>query len=227
VVPVDIILVNYNGLEYLQLCLFSLKLNTSYPNYSIYIWDNNSQPSEVELLRLYQRENYENISFFYHHENIGPIAAWNRMVEKLREEYGSLEKRCLLFLGEDVICRKGWLTALVRCIDGDPKVGIVSFGNLTNPNVGELQEVQSFSFDCALVRGECIEDVGQFDERFFYAFADGKFCQKAQSKGWKIVATPENLVKHLGAAIVRKIEGWDSVLRKDRQTLKILEREEL
>ncbi len=224
--PIDIILVNYNGMEYLQLCLYSVKANTSYSDYSIYIWDNSSEEPDLAMLRLYN-SCFSDVNVTFHNKNIGPIAAWNRVIQQLKDKHGSLGGRYVVFLGEDVVCRRNWLNTLVMRADTDSQVGIVSFGNLCNPQVPSLQEVPHFSFDCPLVRGECIEDLGGFDGRFFYAFADGDFCNRAKEKGWKIVATPENLATHFGACIIRKIEDWPETLARDYKTLGRIQRGEI
>jgi len=81
------------------------------------------------------------------------------------------------------------------------------------------------------VKREAIEKTGFFDERFEYGFDELEFAERVCEKGYKILLTPEIIVKHKhrsslsellkqafrygqGGGLVPKIKGVNSVLSK-------------
>jgi GT2 family glycosyltransferase len=58
-------------------------------------------------------------------------------------------------------------------------------------------EVDSGIGACLLVRKEVIDEVGMFDERYFFFFEETDWAYQMRSAGWKIFHVPSALIYHL------------------------------
>ena len=72
-------------------------------------------------------------------------------------------------------------------------------------------EVESVVGAAILVRREMVEQVGFFDERFFFFFEETDLCRRAKLSGWKIRFFPGIEVVHKGGGSVRKYESLKSI----------------
>ena len=63
---------------------------------------------------------------------------------------------------------------------------------LPNHNI----EVEAISGACMMVRREAIQDVGEWDERYFLHCEDLDWCMRFRQKGWKILFVPSARVAH-------------------------------
>lgn len=59
-------------------------------------------------------------------------------------------------------------------------------------------EVDWISGCAILVRREVVEEVGAFDERFFYYWEETEWCLRARRAGWKILFVPQARIWHKG-----------------------------
>jgi len=84
--------------------------------------------------------------------------------------------------------------------------------------VGQLpgtREVEVVPFVCALIRRECLNEVGMLCEDYFANLEDSDYCLRAREAGWKTCATDVTRVVHLGFGTTSRREGWgDSVFRQ-------------
>jgi len=65
-------------------------------------------------------------------------------------------------------------------------------------------EVDSGIGACLLVRKEVIDEVGMFDERYFFFFEETDWAYQMRSAGWKIFHVPSAFIYHLqGQSIAR------------------------
>ena len=58
---------------------------------------------------------------------------------------------------------------------------------------------------CLLIRRELLEDVGLFDEGFFFFFEDADLSRRAADKGWRLAVAAEARVEHRGSATIREL----------------------
>lgn len=58
------------------------------------------------------------------------------------------------------------------------------------------QEVDQIMGAFFMIRRECLEKVGFFDERFWLWFEEVDYCQRAKKKEWKVVYTPSFEIIH-------------------------------
>ncbi|MGQ9459871.1 MAG: glycosyltransferase family 2 protein [Candidatus Bathyarchaeaceae archaeon] len=127
---VSIIIVNFNGKEFLRRCLTSL-LTTNYPNFEIIIVDNASTDGSVELVgKLFG--SHSSIKVVENRENLGHAEGCNVGAKVAKGKY-------LLFLDSDTEIKTGsclnqknersyipenWLLELVKVMESDRSIGI-------------------------------------------------------------------------------------------------------
>jgi len=127
---VSIIIVNFNGKEFLRRCLTSL-LTTNYPNFEIIMVDNASTDGSVELIgKLFG--SYPCIKVIKNSENLGHSEGCNVGAKVAKGNY-------LVFLDSDTEIKAGscvsenneslnvpqnWLSELVKVMEGDQSTGI-------------------------------------------------------------------------------------------------------
>ena len=208
-----IIITNWNGKDYLRVCLDSLRLQT-HPNFEVIVVDNGSTDGSLEMLR----EEYPAVRVLALDENYGFVIASNRGAK-------ATDADILVMLNNDTEAEPGWLEALCRALEEHPKAGsaaskmllfdrrdtIHSAGDMLGPdfmprNRG-VWEIDRGQYDdrieifgpcggAAAYRREAWEQVGGFDERLFMYLEDVDLAWRMQKAGWESVFVPEARVYH-------------------------------
>lgn len=68
--------------------------------------------------------------------------------------------------------------------------------NMSYVNLSTLHEIDSCSGAFMLVRRQAGEDIGWWDEDFFWYGDDLDFCYRLKEKGWKVLFVPEVKILH-------------------------------
>jgi GT2 family glycosyltransferase len=112
---VSILILNYNGKEYLEECLLSV-LSQSYTDFEIILYDNCSSDGSVE----YVKENFNDkrIKTISSEINHG-FAGGNN--EALKYASGDL----IVLLNNDTVVDKEWLSELIKCLNESENAGMV------------------------------------------------------------------------------------------------------
>lgn len=173
---ISVIIPTYNRAHLIEKTLKST-LNQSYQSFEIIIIDDGSTDNTREVLG---RINDERIRCFYHEENKGTAAARNTGIKNARGEY-------IAFLDDDVEWLPEKLEKQIEIFKTDlPELGVVysdsqlvinnkmkywkspevTRGILINPGTSDYQAM-NIGTPTMLVKKECFEKVGLFDERFF------------------------------------------------------------
>jgi len=225
----SVIIVNFNSKEFLFQCLKSI-CNAEF-NGSLEIWvvDNGSMDSSVEMLT----KEFPDVHCIFETENKGFAFANNRALKQVQSKY-------ILLLNPDTILVDDVLNKLVEFMNLHPNVGICGpkllnkdgtfqpqckrgfptpivvlsyflklhllfpknkiFGKylLTYLNPDLINEVDSVSGACMLMRKEALDSVGFLDENFFMYGEDIDLCYRVKKLGWKIYYIPDALVMHYG-----------------------------
>ena len=84
---------------------------------------------------------------------------------------------------------------LARFADRWPRL-FFDFHLLKQPLPNHNIEVEAISGACMMVRRESIQDVGEWDERYFLHCEDLDWCMRFRQKGWKILFVPNARVTH-------------------------------
>lgn len=222
---VSLIIPTWNGKERLLRCLESIDQQT-YEGFTTIVVVNGSQDGTLEILS--RRSGLKIIS---NNQNRGFAGAINQGISESRSEYIGV-------LNDDAFPEPGWLEALVKTMEDDPRIGscasLMVFEH--QPNVvqsagismdraaiawdrlrgqlvdeaGESCEVFGASAGAALYRRAMLEEIGLFDERFFAYLEDVDLAWRAQIAGWRCQYVPQAVVRHQVSASF----GEDSPLKK-------------
>lgn len=226
----DIIMLNWNKLSLLQMCLETLYQHTDYP-FHLIIVDNASTDGSVEFLKTLDTLYPDVTVHFCPYETSG-FNEGNNM--GLHYSDGD----AVLLLNNDVLIpRVGWLHAMVKTLFTED-VGIVGC-KLLYPNeliqhagvwfneklqsfhIGRFQskekystmrEVPAVTFACALIKKELLR-FGLDEGYWAGTFEDLDFCTQARSMGYKILYCPDATLYHYESATSLSLPStfWHSI----------------
>lgn len=211
---VSVIIVNWNGKEYLDDCLSSLKIQ-SYRDYEVILVDNCSSDDSIAFVNLYYQDFVHIIKL---PENKGFAGGNNAGITASKGMYIAL-------LNNDTMVDREWLANLVHCIQSDDSIGMVgskilnyyrrkeidNTGHLIYPDGlnrgrGRL-EIDRGQYDsktdilfpsgCAsLYRKDMLDEIGWFDESFFVYGDDADIGLHGRYLGYKAIYCPKAIVYH-------------------------------
>lgn len=218
----SIIIINYNGKEYLDGCLSSLKKQLCH-NFEIILVDNGSADDSVSFIR---KNYFDFVRIISSPKNIGFAKANNIGIQASHGKY-------VVLLNNDTTVEQNWLKALVEAVETDDQIGMCAskilfmhdhktidstglciYPDGTSKQRGWLEEDQG-QFDnkrdvllpsgcAALYRRNMLEQIGYFDERFFAYCEDTDLGIRARFAGWQCVFVPEAIVYHYYSGSFRK-----------------------
>jgi GT2 family glycosyltransferase len=73
---------------------------------------------------------------------------------------------------------------------------------------GKSAEPDQVAGACLLARRQALDEVGRFDEGFYYVLEDADLCYRLRKAGWRIVCTQRAQVTHYGSATYSKWTGF-------------------
>src|SRR3990167_8114157 len=129
---VSIIIVSWNGLNFLKNCLKSL-YKIDYPNFEVIIVDNGSFDNSIE----YIKRNYPQVKLITNRRNVGFAEANNI-------GYKVADGKYILFLNNDTTVTKSFLTNLIKVIEEEKDLGGVQAKILTMSDKRRLDSAGSF-----------------------------------------------------------------------------------
>jgi GT2 family glycosyltransferase len=65
------------------------------------------------------------------------------------------------------------------------------------PTPGQRQCVPWVTGSCLLIRRQCLQDVGGFDESYFLYYEDVDLCRRASNAGWAVCYEPHVAARHM------------------------------
>jgi len=210
---VDIIIVNYNGIGYIEACLDSL-FRTDYPSFTVIMVDNGSSDGSVELVRT----KYPGVRLILNGANLGFGRANTAGIEAGKAEFRAL-------LNNDTIVDKGWLSPLVDAMLADKSVAsacskllfmnnrrivngvgggmnFLGYGfdiGIYERDDGSLDGTSEVFFPCAaacLLRRSAFDDVGGFDRKFFMYHEDVDLGWRFWLRGYRVKCVSVSVVYH-------------------------------
>jgi GT2 family glycosyltransferase len=215
---ISVIIVNWNGKEFLSQCLNSLRQQVYQP-LTIRLVDNGSTDGSVEFVR----DNYPEVEVLALHENSGFSLANNIALGTVHTEYIAL-------LNNDAVAHPQWLRRLVEALDEHPEAGFAASKMLfyddpqridragdayTRAGTGSLRgrgesarkyNSKEWIFGAcagaALYRRRMLDEIGLFDEDFFLLYEDVDLSFRAQLKGFKCLYVPEAIVFHKASSTI-------------------------
>jgi len=204
---VSVIIPNWNGARYLPTCLDALRRQT-YPRREVIVVDNASEDGSLLLLR----RDYPEVRLLALAENRGFAG-------------GVAQGEILALLNNDTEADPRWLAELVRALTEHPEAGsaaskmklfdrrdtIQSAGDIFytsgvpgNRGVWQKDEGQfdreEYVFGgcggAVAYRRKMLDQIGLFDEQFFFNCEDVDLAWRAQLAGWRCIYVPTAVVYH-------------------------------
>jgi GT2 family glycosyltransferase/glycosyltransferase involved in cell wall biosynthesis len=209
---------------YTQLCVDSILRNTEWPSYELVVVDNASSDGTRDYLqRLPERPS--NMRYVLNSANLGFAGGTNVGIRAAIGDY-------ILLLNSDTIVTRGWLTRLVRHLEADTSIGMVSAvtnsaGNECRLDVdyedaegiesfaqrraeafgGRTLEVRMVPLFCTLMRRDLFDEVGLLDERYGRGmFEDDDLALRVARTGKRIVCAEDVFVHHFGGMSMNRLQ---------------------
>lgn len=200
-VPVekDILIVVHNQLEYIKMCIESIRQETQ--NYHIFVWDNGSDQDMQDWLA-----EQKDVVVVRSEENLGFIVPNNELIKLGNSPY-------VILLNSDTMVLKDWDKAMIAHLQQNEDLIQVGYmggildeeGKGTQSGFG--QEVDYISGWCFCIARETYKGFGLFDqENLEFAYAeDADFSLRLTETGKKILALHVGLVHHFGNKTILKV----------------------
>jgi len=218
---VAVVVVNWNGLHFLERCLGGLAAQTC-RDFEVVLVDNGSTDGSVDFVR----ERFPWVQVIANGENRGFAAANNQAIRATDSEF-------VATLNNDTEADPNWLGELVRAMETHPRVGacaskmlfahrpdVINSAGIALDRVGiawdwrggepddpaEREPVEVFGAcaGAALYRRAMLEEVGLFDEEFFAYLEDVDLAWRAQWAGWKALLVPTARVLHFHSGTAKE-----------------------
>jgi GT2 family glycosyltransferase/glycosyltransferase involved in cell wall biosynthesis len=216
-VEISIIVPVFNQFQYTHACVASLQTVEELVLFEVIVVDDCSTDQTADLV-----PRMNGIVYLRNETNAGFIISCNRGAEKARGKY-------LVFLNNDTIVTKGWLTTLLNTFGEEPKAGIVgsklvypdgrlqeaggiiwrdasgwNYGKFDDPNKPEynyLREVDYCSAAALMIPKALFQKVGCFDMKYAPAYyEDTDLAFKVRRDGYKVLYQPLSEITHYEGA---------------------------
>lgn len=212
---VTVIIVNWNGRNWLEQCLPTLSIQ-SYDDFEVVVIDNGSTDDSVAWLAA----NWPEVLVLPQKQNLGFAAANNIGIQ-------ATDSPLVVLLNNDTLANPGWLENLVTAVS-DPDIGMVA-SRIVKWDQPELLDSAGIEVDLAgiawnrgwgqpvsyalspsdvfgpsaaagLYRRQMLDEIGLFDEEFFAYYEDVDLAWRAQRAGWRCHYEPKACVRHWHSA---------------------------
>jgi len=210
---VSIVIVNWNGARHLPVCLNALRRQT-FHDFEIILVDNHSHDNSLELLA----RDYPEVNIIALKENRGFAGGTNVGVKATQSEF-------VVLLNNDTEVDPHWLEEIIAAFERHPEAGLVASkmklfdqrdkfhttgdfyridGIPGNRGVWEIDRGQydreEYVFSAcggsAAYRRSMLDQIGLFDEDYFFSCEDIDLAWRAQLAGWKCSYAPQAIVYH-------------------------------
>ncbi|HNX81570.1 MAG TPA: glycosyltransferase family 2 protein [Candidatus Omnitrophota bacterium] len=212
----SIIIVNRNGIEFVDACLKSVFANT-YPDFEVIFVDNGSDDESLALVQNTFGQDTR-LRIIENKASLGPAVGRNRGIASAKGDY-------IAFLDNDTEVDRNWLTALIKAFEADSTIGAAqskllriepadeydyagdylnAFGFLTERARG-AQDTGQFDFPAeifsaksasCMVRKTALQISGGFDESYYMYLEETDFCWRIWLAGYRVMFLPESVVHH-------------------------------
>jgi len=207
---VYVIILNYNGQQWLEACLMAL-FGTEYSNFKVILVDNASTDESAEIVR----NNFPQAKVIVNAANYG-FSEGNNI--GIRAALGAGADYVVL-LNPDTRVEPQWLDELIRIGESEPKIGILGpvqlsydsdeFNSWTmnamRAHLTELGEpeqarrwipVEWVEGSCFAVKRRVFDEVGLLDPIYFAFYEEIDFCRRAAYCGHGVALVPRSRIHH-------------------------------
>lgn len=232
---VSIIILNWNGINFTEDCIKSIRKKTSYKPYEIIVVDNGSEKKEVEKLKEMHKKKLID-KLILNKSNEGFSGGNNQGMEIAKGSY-------MMLLNNDILVKKNWLSKLVKVGEEHEKIGLIGpkitlnhtpntcfgAGKITDSGAAKFgyettrQDVEQIGGAALLFKRAVFEEIGGLDNGFnpIY-FEESDFCTRAIRAGYRVVFVPESEVIHFENAAVSKQPGKEIFVTLNKNRLRYM-----
>jgi GT2 family glycosyltransferase/glycosyltransferase involved in cell wall biosynthesis len=216
-VEASIIIPVFNQFQHTHACVASLQTAEEPVPFEVIVVDDCSTDETMKFV-----PQMDGVVYLRNERNSGFINSCNRGADKARGKY-------LVFLNNDTLVTKGWLTTLLDTFAEEPKAGIVGskliypdgrlqeaggiiwrdasgwnygkFDDAKKPEYNYLREVDYCSAAALMIQKGLFQSVGGFDLRYAPAYyEDTDLAFKVRKNGYKVLYQPLSEIVHYEGA---------------------------
>ena len=223
-----VVILNYNGAEFLRKFLPGVILN-SIEDADIWVADNCSSDNSVELLK----NEFPEVHLIVNEKNTGYAGGYNQALKQINYKY-------YILLNSDIEITDSWIKPLEELMESDNKIAACQplirsfhekqkfeyagaaggyidkygypfcrgriFQSLEIDENQYANEVEVFwaSGACMMIRSDVFHEHNGFDEDFFAHMEEIDLCWRIKNNGYKIMFTPKSKVFHVGGGTLPK-----------------------
>lgn len=219
---VNIIIVTYNGMKWINECLTSITKCSIHAK--IIVIDNNSTDETVNFIKL----KFPNVILFEQNKNLGFGQANNIGIAYALKQNAEF----IFLLNQDALVDFNSIEELIKVAKENPDYGILSpiqldgSGNLLeyyfykfmiddtsksfysdfilNNKKKQIYEIQFIQAAAWLLPINTIKKIGGFDPIFFHYGEDNNYCQRVLFHNLKIGVVPNSFIRHDSNKYVEK-----------------------
>lgn len=243
---VAIVILNYNGKDYLEKFLPSV-LASTYPNKKVIVADNASTDDSIEFLQ----QQYPSVQVLSNKENLGFAGGYNWALKQVEAAY-------YVLLNSDVEVTPKWMEPIIELMQEDKSIAacqpkILSYHQkdsfeyagacggwldaygypFSRGRVFDVCEKDNHQYDSVqqvfwatgaamFVRSTAFHEANGFDGFFFAHMEEIDLCWRMQLAGHSIYAVPSSVVYHVGGGTLPK--GFRKTFLNFRNNLIMLSR---
>ncbi len=222
-VKTAVVILNWNGIEYLKMFIDSVIDNTVNEDTTLYVADNGSTDGSGNWIS----NNHKDVKLIQLKENYGFARGYNLALEQIDAQY-------YVLLNSDIEVTRGWLEPLIEHLDRNPSIAscqpkILSYysrdrfeyagaaggfidkygyplcrGRILNhieKDTGQYDNTEEIFWStgaCMAVRASAWEKCGGFDPDFFAHMEEIDLCWRFHLSGYSVSFIPKSKVYHIG-----------------------------
>lgn len=224
----SVVILNWNGLDFLKRFLGKVVRHSEREGTEIYVADNGSTDSSCEWVE----ENFSNVRVIRLDKNYGFAGGYNMALSLIISDY-------YMLLNSDIEVTEGWLDPLVRHLEDHRDVAscqpkILSFHNReyfehagaaggfidkfgypfcrgrifhhVEKDTGQYNDSRDIFWStgaCMLVRAEAWKKCNGLDDSFFAHMEEIDLCWRFHNSGYKVSYVPDSVVYHVGGGALK------------------------
>jgi GT2 family glycosyltransferase len=205
---VSIIVLNWNGKEFIKKCLESIKKFTSPELYEVIVVDNGSKDGSVEMLQQMKKQDFLH-KLILNRENLGFSKGNNQGFEIAEGEF-------FFMLNNDTEVTAGWLENLLEKAKQYPNAAAIGAKIIDFPmwekhdyKILPDRERMTVCGGAMLMRRQAVEKIGMLDAEHFSPIygEETDWCYRARNAGFKIIETDSSIIIHYGSHDTTKQTG--------------------
>ncbi len=205
---VSIIVLNWNGKDFIKKCLESIKKFTSPELYEVIVVDNGSKDGSVEMLQQMKKQDFLH-KLILNRENLGFSKGNNQGFEIAEGEF-------FFMLNNDTEVTAGWLENLLEKAKQYPNAAAIGAKIIDFPmwekhdyKILPDREKMTVCGGAMLMHRSAIKKIGMLDAEHFSPIygEETDWCYRARNAGFKIIETDSSRIIHYGSHDTTKQTG--------------------